>query len=271
MTHPGSGKFWHRHRRPRPVEYNTDPEFHTNFKRESEIAKTMAKKKGGAALRAQSNTVPNTPADGPSEPQTPSRLKDDAPRKPSPKPPILDDERPVSPVTTASSGSEPPLSQKVKVNGIVRVQSPSPDAPPPPPAPPTPKNEPPASEAPPTLPDPPSSPPRAWVSVSGLKNCACNHNSDMYTFQPPQWLSNAMHTTQGKYPHDKFEVALRRVTATSAAEWRIKCIDCPGKVRKGSSFMTLPLSLCSSCISPVPGRRCRILRSTSRTDSIVSE
>lgn len=175
MTDQRLGKFWHRHRRPRPVEYNTDPEFHTTVKRESEMAKTMAKKKGSAAQRAQSTTVPTTPADGPSEPQTPSRPKDDAPPKQSPKPPILDDERAVSPVSTASSGSEPPLAQKVKLNGIVRVQSPLPEALPSPPVPPSPKNEPPAIEAPPALPDPPPSPSRAWVSVRVFKNSNSHH------------------------------------------------------------------------------------------------
>ncbi|KAH8109811.1 hypothetical protein DFH11DRAFT_1479644, partial [Phellopilus nigrolimitatus] len=38
------GKFWHRHRRPRPVEYNTDAEFHINLKVEVERVKASAKK-----------------------------------------------------------------------------------------------------------------------------------------------------------------------------------------------------------------------------------
>ena len=35
---------------------------------------------------------------------------------------------------------------------------------------------------------------------------------------------------QAKYPTDRFEVILRKVTASSTPEWRIKCLDCPGKV-----------------------------------------
>ena len=35
---------------------------------------------------------------------------------------------------------------------------------------------------------------------------------------------------RAKYPTDRFEVALRKVNATSSPEWRIKCQDCPGKV-----------------------------------------
>lgn len=117
------GKYWHRHRRPRPVEYNSDPDFHNGVKRESELAKTTAaiKKKGGAAaLRAQSSTLPHTPAET-SEPQTPSQSNRevDASARQSPAPAIgpSEDDKPLSPVSTASSASEPPLAQRIKVNG----------------------------------------------------------------------------------------------------------------------------------------------------------
>lgn len=36
---------------------------------------------------------------------------------------------------------------------------------------------------------------------------------------------------KGKYPNDKFDIILRKVNASSSPEWRIKCLDCPGKVR----------------------------------------
>ena len=45
------------------------------------------------------------------------------------------------------------------------------------------------------------------------------------------WLSDAMQAMRAKYPTDRFEVTLRKVNATSTPEWRIKCQDCPGKVR----------------------------------------
>lgn len=36
---------------------------------------------------------------------------------------------------------------------------------------------------------------------------------------------------QERYPDDKFEALLPRKSLNSAArEWRIKCLDCPGKV-----------------------------------------
>ena len=118
------GKFWHRHRRPRPVTYNADPDFHSGVKqKETEGTKTPAgKRKGGAAaaLRAQS-----TAADI-SEPQTPARSTNGGgdvgePSRKSPTPAGVvnkdDDDRAISPVSTSSSASEPPLAQKVKMNG----------------------------------------------------------------------------------------------------------------------------------------------------------
>ena len=43
-----------------------------------------------------------------------------------------------------------------------------------------------------------------------------------------------MQAMRAKYPTDRFEVTLRKVNATSTPEWRIKCQDCPGKVRESS-------------------------------------
>ena len=47
---------------------------------------------------------------------------------------------------------------------------------------------------------------------------------------PPDWLMAARHAMQKKYPNDRFDILLRK-TASSTPEWRIKCLDCPGKVR----------------------------------------
>ena len=153
------GKYWHRHRRPRPVKYNTDPEFHSAIQ-ESEIAKTIAKKKGGAAaLRAQSATVPTTPAEVPSELPTPPRSKGSDEPAPS-----REDDRAISPVSTVSSSSEPPLAQRVKTNGATPIQLTSLE-PAPPAAPPSPKEpkEPPVAAAA-AAPEQTASPQKQWVS-----------------------------------------------------------------------------------------------------------
>ena len=138
-------------------------------------------------MRAQSTTAPATPADI-SEPQTPSRsnggdVGEPSSRK-SPTPVAAvkdDDDRAISPVSTASSASEPPLAQKVKMNGNHATKRPTTPTPTPAvasaPAPVTPvtpvKIDPPTNNpvAPPSsgpagapTTQPTSSPSRTWVS-----------------------------------------------------------------------------------------------------------
>ncbi|KAJ3973086.1 hypothetical protein EV361DRAFT_796903 [Lentinula raphanica] len=219
------GRFWHRHRRPRPCTYNTDAEYHIN----------LTKKKGSAAtLRAQDSSV-STPADDISAPPTPARdrkkERSEAPSRQSPPPSrraLREEDRVASPISSSSSASEPPLSQRVKLtNGITASPRGSP----------TPsrinkttdsgeskntkdsstKNEPEPSTPPRTnVQSPPTSPTKTW---------------------PPTWLTTTMHTTQTKYPNDRFDVVWRKVGEGS--EWRIKCVDCPGKLYKPGPGETL--------------------------------
>ncbi|KAF9473240.1 SNF5-domain-containing protein [Pholiota conissans] len=198
------GKFWHRHRRPRPVEYNSDPDFHSGIKqKEHDASKAAASKKRGAASALRATLAADA-----SEPQTPTRSNGDLDRR-SASP--HDDDRGVSPISTASSASEAPLAQRVKLNGSNHPKStptPAPVAPvtPAKPPPPEPVVSPQPAPAPPAA---PPSPAKTW---------------------PPQWLSAAMQSMQQRYPNDKFEVILRKVNASSTPEWRIKCLDCPGKL-----------------------------------------
>ncbi|KAF8903075.1 hypothetical protein CPB84DRAFT_1835950 [Gymnopilus junonius] len=282
------GKFWHRHRRPRPVEYNADPGFHTGIRqKEMEASKTPAKKKGtAAALRAQSTAAP-------SEPQTPARSYGDGgdgdrererdsarkggrdrdrdrDRSLSPPPPLEkefssssarererenrgkkekqdEDDRALSPVSTASSASEPPLAQRVKMNGTAASSSasaggggggfgssanananhtkPSASA---------------AASATSIKAEPPTSnggagpstsaaaPPSSSTATVGPTSGGAP--SSPHKTWPPAWLSSALAAMQARYPNDKFEVILRKVNASSTPEWRIKCLDCPGKL-----------------------------------------
>ncbi|KAJ3937206.1 MAG: hypothetical protein NXY57DRAFT_736111 [Lentinula lateritia] len=216
------GRFWHRHRRPRPCTYNTDAEYHNN----------MSKKKGPAAtLRAQDSSV-STPADDSSAPPTPARDRkkesSEAPSRQSPSASgraAREVDRAMSPISSSSSASEPPLSQRVKLtNGVTASprKSPSPS-----------RTSKPAdieesrkdsakidssTSSPPrtTAQSPPTSPAKSW---------------------PPSWLTTTMHSTQTKYPNDKFDVVWRKVGEGS--EWRIKCVDCPGKLYKPGPGETL--------------------------------
>ncbi|GLB39897.1 putative SNF5-domain-containing protein [Lyophyllum shimeji] len=217
------GKYWHRHRRPRPVEYNPDPDFHSGLKRELEAAKVTAsqKKKGSAAaLRAQSSTVPHTPAET-SEPQTPSRSNGDidVSARQSPVPMMVDDDRAISPVSTASSASEPPLAQKIKLNGSNshrRQSTPSPPATP--------------TLAPASTTKPDSSPNKTPVTKVAIATTSPTSPARPPGPPPPQWLASAKAAMMARYPNDKFEIIMRKVNASSSPEWRIKCLDCPGKL-----------------------------------------
>ena len=118
------GKFWHRHRRPRPVQYNSDPQFHLNLRNE-ELGKTTTKKRGRAA-----NSVAADGAETPSRQKSelwvevPTRAPNSATIPPS------EDDRPVSPVSTASSVSEAPLAQQsLKTNGASQSTAAAPPRP----------------------------------------------------------------------------------------------------------------------------------------------
>src|SRR5258707_11164171 len=125
------GKFWHRHRRPRPVMYNPDPEYHLSLRTETDKSKIPPKKKGGAAARAANTPAVDqdepTPATAP-EPETPSKVEPvvEIPRR-APSGAgrrHADNERAVSPVSSgSSSASESPLIQKMKLNGTGHAKS----------------------------------------------------------------------------------------------------------------------------------------------------
>jgi len=215
------------------VEYNPDPEFH--MRKDSE-SKTPAKKKA-AALRAQSAAAAATPVDV-SAPPTPAKNVDvDAASRRSPSPMRDEDDRAISPVSTASSASEPPLAQKVKLNGVTHNK------------PGTPKVSAKGSGKPNT--------PREKADAPSVKDDkklvtpkvkaengregsppasanAPNSSSDasmanVVPQQVPSWLTGALQGMRGKYPDDRFEAILRRTTG-NPPDWRIRCLDCPGKL-----------------------------------------
>ncbi|KDN48178.1 SNF5-domain-containing protein [Tilletiaria anomala UBC 951] len=52
---------------------------------------------------------------------------------------------------------------------------------------------------------------------------------------PPAWLEKSAEKLRGKYPHDRFEIYLRPKQAGGVGpsvtpEWRMRCLDCPGKL-----------------------------------------
>ncbi|KAL5520663.1 SNF5 [Sanghuangporus sanghuang] len=250
------GKFWHRHRRPRPVEYHTDPEYHLNLRMESDRAKASAKKRGGAAaLRAlnlqKEQDQAATPASATEEPSSPRPTKSDvwveiksSPRKSARQSPAvadaLDLERPLSPASDVSSdASERPLARnRGHANGTASVSRPASAVA----TPAKQESELPAQTEMSTSAPPPSSPGSRPVSAAPNRDSgsaepsATPAPSGQDTQQPrpvpiqrPQWQEDAMAEMQTRYPDDRFEIILRR-TSNLPPEWRVKCLDCPGKL-----------------------------------------
>lgn len=212
------GKFWHRHRRPRPVQYNSDAEYHRNLLREAEQARVAAKRKR-PQVPVFDDPPPETPAeDADIEPETPTRPVSEVwvevPPGESSARSEAERRAPASPMSTTSSTSESPLAQRItRPNGAVHSMS----------APPDPVLQEPQPDSRPTVVAPPAgSPPPPRPSAPPQ------------THQPtaaiPPWLNQAMTEMHAKYPDDKFEVTLRKVATTGTVEWRIKCLDCPGKL-----------------------------------------
>lgn len=109
------------------MEYNSDPQHHLNLRNE-ELGKST-KKRGRAPAAAEG---PDTPSRQKSE--TPSRQKTDLwvevpARAPGSAVPPSEEDRPASPVSTASSVSETPLAQSVKANGQSAPRPATPESP----------------------------------------------------------------------------------------------------------------------------------------------
>ncbi|KIY49790.1 hypothetical protein FISHEDRAFT_40581 [Fistulina hepatica ATCC 64428] len=209
------GKYYHRNKRNRPVPYSTERSFHEKVKYDPTTnLKPKSRKKRLISSRGQT-TVPATPSDFEMQ-RTPSRHTHDTQSPPPSKP---NNARAASPASS-SSASDAPLSHATKMpNGVASHGN---------------AVAPPSKSAPST--EPPAEPPRlasilspavtrtAPVSPHGVSFlCAPVHS------MPPEWLVLQVHKMQDRYPDDRFEAILRKGQAPTP-EWRIKCLDCPGKL-----------------------------------------
>ncbi|KAK9899160.1 SNF5-domain-containing protein [Cystobasidium minutum MCA 4210] len=58
--------------------------------------------------------------------------------------------------------------------------------------------------------------------------------------EPPKWMSDEVAKLQRERPDDRFEIIPKpRSTPEEELEWRLKCLDCPGKVYKTGPDQTL--------------------------------
>ncbi|KAH8810545.1 hypothetical protein DL96DRAFT_1627508 [Flagelloscypha sp. PMI_526] len=58
------------------------------------------------------------------------------------------------------------------------------------------------------------------------------------TTEPP-WLTSELAALRLKYPRDRVGAIQRRFPDDRGVEWRLKCLDCPGKLYKPGPDETL--------------------------------
>ncbi|KAL1756979.1 SNF5-domain-containing protein [Schizophyllum commune] len=206
------GKFWHRFRRPRPVTWTTDVAFHT---------RAVASEKAQEAALKEAN-------DDRSPPPTSKRKKTRAappPRAESSSPVVqkTNSRQRATSLSSASDISDAPLAQTTRVNGSANGngEDDSPSE--------TRAGTPPLGEKANGTSRPTPTP------LQSHRNAPSSHSTQSLqslqpAAQPPEWLLAAMEGLQEKYPTDKFEAVLRKVSTANSPEWRIKCLDCPGKL-----------------------------------------
>lgn len=185
------GKFWHRHRRPRPVTYSSDPAFHLKLKDETDRSKTTSKRKRGPAKE----TVEDAPTPA-AQLETPSKGR----------------ARANSAASTSSSASESPLARRVRAHSSREKEDKD------------------ASAAPHSS-GGRTTTPGAGGNADDEGNSAPDGAENKHS--PPAWFVPAAAALKKEYPDDKFELVPRNGRA-GAREWRIKCLDCPGKLYKAN-------------------------------------
>lgn len=258
-----AGKYCHRWRRQRPCTYTTDLETHLRFKAEADAAAAIAAET--AAVASPRAATRATDADGE------QRVQRAAGR---PKPRIRDSSDEDS---DDSDDSAAPLKNR-RLRGqspdlpFVQLGSPDSDhsstsAPSPPatqvggfPAP-APTSQPPAAApASAVAPAASSSAPVSLRQISLPQNLWSFTLAELppsYTQDPLPWMQAAAADLRAKQVDDRFEIIPRpRPPDPNLQEWRIRCLDCPGKVSSAISNAILhPVPFPPTATRPTSLRR----------------
>ncbi|CAK5263749.1 unnamed protein product [Mycena citricolor] len=192
------GKYWHRHRRMREVPYNPDVEHHSKIKHDAEAVKSANASRRGRQQQQQKQQQQMNPL-----------LRD------------------LSPVSDTSSVDDLP-----QVNGgnnrLVITSSPLTHSSP------LPEESTPEKSVPASVETAVADVPEPMVVVEPVppvvEQVEVVPDSSVATIWPPTWLTKAIAQLQAKWENDRFDVTLRKVNTSSDPEWRIKCMDCPGKL-----------------------------------------
>ncbi|KAF8607278.1 SNF5-domain-containing protein [Ceratobasidium sp. AG-I] len=214
------GKYWHKHRKPRPVEYSTSVEYHTNLKKQAKAKKRGTK----ATANANNSASPSKPSSAreSERPVVPELLingRDSLSPSPPPQRSPLPPMDPGSPDSTIGPDSP-------RLKDVTLPPTPAQPTPPEvveqpvPPAPPSAKTNGSSAGTPPI----PTRPP-----------LLATYSSDRQGVPVPKWILNCLAVTQQRYPHDRVDIILKPKAASADGtpappEFRLKCLDCPGKL-----------------------------------------
>ncbi|KAF8462473.1 hypothetical protein JB92DRAFT_2838989 [Gautieria morchelliformis] len=236
--------FYHRHRRPRQVEYHPEESYHLIIKVEAERAKAVNRRRGGAAaLRAMNQEARSAPDsvmnlkssitadqdDGDDDEDRPE-MKD----KPGSLHAVPESAMDAPSPADSSSSEEPPLAlgKNARASGSATSRT-APDS-----AQSLPRSS--SVHAPSSATPSPPTPAHAQLqqhlqssshtaagtvapsSTASTKPVSASRPAARNQAQRPGWLKNALDTMQTRYPDDKFDVVLRKNTEPGTpAEWRL--------------------------------------------------
>ncbi|CAO1627067.1 unnamed protein product [Sympodiomycopsis kandeliae] len=237
------GKFWHRFRRMKQVEYTRDEAFHKGgavgsgvsvgangglADEDSSAIQTgentpshdldaspfVSNGRKGGKQEDQSSTRATTPdlpfqrVGSPSDSESDGSQSPRVTRRPSPR-----KTGPPTDPTTTSSRMSSQLSHKSDAlpsfkrrNSVLAAQAAA------------------ANTASAASPAPPGLLDASVASTAGVAPITTS-TGDNGRPAPPAWLNQSLEALRGRYAHDRLELKAKGI-----GEWRIKCVDCPGKL-----------------------------------------
>lgn len=237
--HAPKGKFYHRYKKMRPCTYTIDLETHMTLRAEAEAAKAVKESAGSGTGGNETSTgdrndsdkdtvqrsgsarpkraIPDTSDDEDSDDSDVSMPRRRRPRGQSPDLPFVQIGTPDSDNSSSSSDEAPLRAVAPVTRAPVTVQPPNP-APVP------------ARAAP--------------VSQRTSFLCLARKSADFGAMQEPlPWMVQAASELRAKQLDDRFEIIPRpRPPDPNVQEWRIRCLDCPGKVGQVRGLLLWPRS-----------------------------
>ncbi|GAA5834515.1 hypothetical protein JCM9279_004339 [Rhodotorula babjevae] len=218
------GKYFHRYKRQRPCAYTRDYETHLRLRVDDDVKNPKPRKRGGAAAaalaaaemaeaaaRSARTSGRGTPASQAMSPQS-SGQEDDSDDDDDDEPVLPHGARRRRPAAHYGSPDTPFVQLDSDDSGRSSVEG-----------------SPPATRQRTLPPGQPSPPPLGMPTIPGP--AAVTAPPPVPAPQPLPWMLAAAAELRAKQVDDRFEIIPRpRPSDPNVQEWRIRCLDCPGKL-----------------------------------------